>query len=162
MCLRRGPCASPPAKKAEEGLLPQPPPPSVQVQNSAPPPRPPPAQGGTAGPLWGTSGVRICSLLPLGAALGSAQDEALPPEDAAGVWGLLGLSPAPPSPASSLLFSGFSQEFVKFATTEAIQRTEIFEYCQMLGRPGSFIPSFQVPEPGGGRAAVGSWISSLV
>lgn len=44
----------------------------------------------------------------------------------------------------ALLGSSHSQEFVKFATTEAIQRTEIFEYCQMLGRPGSFIPSFQV------------------
>lgn len=48
-----------------------------------------------------------------------------------------------------LLFPGFSQEFLKFATIEAIQRTEIFEYCQMLGRPKSFIPSFQVTEPGG-------------
>ncbi|XP_008046169.1 protein transport protein Sec16B [Carlito syrichta] len=44
----------------------------------------------------------------------------------------------------ALLGSGHSQEFLKFATTEAIQRTEIFEYCQMLGRPKSFIPSFQV------------------
>ncbi|XP_044530826.1 protein transport protein Sec16B [Gracilinanus agilis] len=43
-----------------------------------------------------------------------------------------------------LLGSSHSQEFLKFATTEAIQRTEIFEYCQMLGRPTSFIPSFQV------------------
>ncbi|KAM7336125.1 hypothetical protein ACRRTK_004618 [Alexandromys fortis] len=43
-----------------------------------------------------------------------------------------------------LLFPGSSQEFLKFATTEAIQRTEIFEYCQMLGHPKSFIPSFQV------------------
>ncbi|XP_030679795.1 protein transport protein Sec16B [Nomascus leucogenys] len=43
-----------------------------------------------------------------------------------------------------LLGSSHSQEFLKFATTEAIQRTEIFEYCQMLGRPKSFIPSFQV------------------
>ncbi|XP_021538541.1 protein transport protein Sec16B [Neomonachus schauinslandi] len=44
----------------------------------------------------------------------------------------------------ALLGSNHSQEFLKFATTEAIQRTEIFEYCQMLGRPKSFIPSFQV------------------
>ncbi|XP_043820638.1 protein transport protein Sec16B isoform X2 [Dromiciops gliroides] len=43
-----------------------------------------------------------------------------------------------------LLGSSHSQEFLKFATTEAIQRTEIFEYCQMLGRPKSSIPSFQV------------------
>ncbi|XP_032147202.1 protein transport protein Sec16B isoform X1 [Sapajus apella] len=43
-----------------------------------------------------------------------------------------------------LLGSSHSQEFLKFATTEAIQRTEIFEYCQMLGRPKSFIPSLQV------------------
>ncbi|XP_029416056.1 protein transport protein Sec16B isoform X3 [Nannospalax galili] len=44
----------------------------------------------------------------------------------------------------ALLGSSHSQEFLKFATTEAIQRTEIFEYCQMLGRPKSFIISFQV------------------
>ncbi|XP_043341615.1 protein transport protein Sec16B isoform X2 [Cervus canadensis] len=44
----------------------------------------------------------------------------------------------------ALLGSSHSQEFLKFATTEAIQRTEIFEYCQMLGRPRSFIPSFQM------------------
>ncbi|XP_073903474.1 protein transport protein Sec16B isoform X4 [Castor canadensis] len=43
-----------------------------------------------------------------------------------------------------LLGSSHSQEFLKFATTEAIQRTEIFEYCQMLGHSKSFIPSFQV------------------
>ncbi|XP_015996723.2 protein transport protein Sec16B isoform X3 [Rousettus aegyptiacus] len=43
-----------------------------------------------------------------------------------------------------LLGSSHSQAFLKFATTEAIQRTEIFEYCRMLGRPQSFIPSFQV------------------
>lgn len=58
--------------------------------------------------------------------------------------------PAGSMPASPLLllFSAFSQEFLKFATIEAIQRTEIFEYCQMLGRPKSFIPSFQVTDPG--------------
>ncbi|XP_054443697.1 protein transport protein Sec16B [Pteronotus mesoamericanus] len=44
----------------------------------------------------------------------------------------------------ALLGSSHSQEFLKFATTEAIQRTEIFEYCLMLGSPQSFIPSFQV------------------
>ncbi|XP_058130762.1 protein transport protein Sec16B isoform X2 [Dasypus novemcinctus] len=44
----------------------------------------------------------------------------------------------------ALLGSSHSQEFLKFATTEAIQRTEIFEYCQMLGSPKSFISSFQV------------------
>ncbi|XP_037362315.1 protein transport protein Sec16B [Talpa occidentalis] len=44
----------------------------------------------------------------------------------------------------ALVGSSHSQEFLTFATTEAIQRTEIFEYCQMLGRPKSFIPSFQV------------------
>ncbi|XP_036878247.2 protein transport protein Sec16B isoform X2 [Manis javanica] len=44
----------------------------------------------------------------------------------------------------TLLGSSHSQEFLKFATMEAIQRTEIFEYCQMLGRPKSFIPPFQV------------------
>ncbi|XP_077013211.1 protein transport protein Sec16B isoform X2 [Tamandua tetradactyla] len=43
-----------------------------------------------------------------------------------------------------LLGSSHSQEFLKFATTEAIHRTEIFEYCQMLGSPKSFISSFQV------------------
>ncbi|XP_007667113.2 protein transport protein Sec16B [Ornithorhynchus anatinus] len=44
----------------------------------------------------------------------------------------------------TLLGSSHSQAFIKFATMEAIQRTEIFEYCQTLGRPKSFIPSFQV------------------
>ncbi|XP_069890499.1 protein transport protein Sec16B [Dipodomys merriami] len=43
-----------------------------------------------------------------------------------------------------LLGSSHSQEFLKFATTEAIQRTEIFEYCRMLGHAKSFIPAFQV------------------
>lgn len=59
--------------------------------------------------------------------------------------------PRPPPQFLLLLFPGCSQEFLKFATTEAIQRTEIFEYCQMLGRPQSFIPSFQVTAPRGGR-----------
>ncbi|XP_016049201.2 protein transport protein Sec16B isoform X1 [Erinaceus europaeus] len=44
----------------------------------------------------------------------------------------------------ALLGSSHSQEFWKFATIEAIQRTEIFEYCQLLGHSKSFIPSFQV------------------
>ncbi|MBZ3887469.1 Protein transport protein Sec16B [Sciurus carolinensis] len=44
----------------------------------------------------------------------------------------------------ALLGSSHSQEFLRFATTEAIQRTEVFEYCRMLGRPKAFIPSFQV------------------
>ncbi|KAM5237686.1 protein transport protein Sec16B [Ctenodactylus gundi] len=44
----------------------------------------------------------------------------------------------------ALLGSSHSQDFLKFATTEAIQRTEIFEYCQMLGHPKAFIPAFQV------------------
>ncbi|XP_012501978.1 PREDICTED: protein transport protein Sec16B [Propithecus coquereli] len=44
----------------------------------------------------------------------------------------------------ALLGSSHSQEFRKFATTEAMQRTEVFEYCRLLGRPESFIPSFQV------------------
>lgn len=70
---------------------------------------------------------------------------------------LLGFKFFPCSPPQSLLllFPGFSEEFLKFATTEAIQRTEIFEYCQMLGRPQSFIPSFQVTDPT--RPAPGLW-----
>uniref|UniRef100_A0A8C3HMV1 Protein transport protein sec16 n=1 Tax=Chrysemys picta bellii TaxID=8478 RepID=A0A8C3HMV1_CHRPI len=43
-----------------------------------------------------------------------------------------------------LLGSDPSQTFVQFAKTESILRTEIFEYCQMLGHPKSFILSFQV------------------
>ncbi|CAM4591262.1 unnamed protein product [Lepidochelys olivacea] len=43
-----------------------------------------------------------------------------------------------------LLGSDPSQTFVQFARTESILRTEVFEYCQMLGRPKSFILSFQV------------------
>ncbi|XP_055965590.1 protein transport protein Sec16B-like, partial [Sorex fumeus] len=42
-----------------------------------------------------------------------------------------------------LLGSSHSQAFPKFATTEAIQRTETLEYCQTLGRPQASIPSFQ-------------------
>ncbi|XP_054977196.1 protein transport protein Sec16B [Sorex araneus] len=43
-----------------------------------------------------------------------------------------------------LLGSSHSQAFLQFATTEAIQRTETFEYCRTLGRPQASIPSFQV------------------
>ncbi|XP_032660683.1 protein transport protein Sec16B isoform X3 [Chelonoidis abingdonii] len=42
-----------------------------------------------------------------------------------------------------LLGSDPSQTFVQFARMESILQTEIFEYCQMLGRPKSFILSFQ-------------------
>ncbi|XP_049633543.1 LOW QUALITY PROTEIN: protein transport protein Sec16B [Suncus etruscus] len=44
----------------------------------------------------------------------------------------------------ALLGSSHSQAFLKFATTEAIQRTEIFEYCPGAAAPRSFLPSFQV------------------
>lgn len=37
-----------------------------------------------------------------------------------------------------------SQAFSQFATTEAIQRMEIFEYCQQLRQPDSFLLPFQV------------------
>lgn len=75
--------------------------------------------------------------------------ETPPGAGAAGVWLSMRIEIPPPPPPQSLLllFPGFSQEFLKFATTEAIQRTEIFEYCQMLGRPKAFIPSFQVTDP---------------
>ncbi|XP_019355856.1 protein transport protein Sec16B isoform X3 [Alligator mississippiensis] len=43
----------------------------------------------------------------------------------------------------ALLGSSHCQTFVQFATTESIQRTEIFEYCQLLGHPKSFIFTFQ-------------------
>ncbi|XP_042320292.1 protein transport protein Sec16B [Sceloporus undulatus] len=43
-----------------------------------------------------------------------------------------------------LLGSSQSQSFSHFARTECIQRTEIFEYCQLLQCPKAFIPSFQV------------------
>lgn len=73
---------------------------------------------------------------------------------------LLGFEFLPRSPPQSLLllFPGFSQEFLKFATTEAIQRTEIFEYCQMLGRPQSFIPSFQVTDLTGPAPGLWQWL----
>nr|XP_033771094.1 protein transport protein Sec16B [Geotrypetes seraphini]XP_033771095.1 protein transport protein Sec16B [Geotrypetes seraphini]XP_033771096.1 protein transport protein Sec16B [Geotrypetes seraphini]XP_033771097.1 protein transport protein Sec16B [Geotrypetes seraphini] len=43
-----------------------------------------------------------------------------------------------------LLGSSCSQTFPKFTSTESIQQTEIFEYCQLLRHSKSFIPSFQV------------------
>ncbi|XP_058887566.1 protein transport protein Sec16B isoform X3 [Acipenser ruthenus] len=43
-----------------------------------------------------------------------------------------------------LLGSNHSLPFLKFARTSAIQRTEVFEYCQQLGKPTFCIPSFQV------------------
>lgn len=39
-----------------------------------------------------------------------------------------------------------SQPFARFARTEAIQRTEILEYCQQLRQPRSFLLPFQVEE----------------
>ncbi|XP_077188604.1 protein transport protein Sec16B isoform X2 [Paroedura picta] len=43
-----------------------------------------------------------------------------------------------------LLGSNQSQALVQFVKLEDIHRTEIFEYCQLLGHPKAFIPSFQV------------------
>ncbi|XP_053325469.1 protein transport protein Sec16B isoform X2 [Spea bombifrons] len=43
-----------------------------------------------------------------------------------------------------LLGSSHSQRFPKFASSQSIQRTEIMEYCQSLGKPGHCIPAFQV------------------
>ncbi|XP_069719180.1 protein transport protein Sec16B [Phaenicophaeus curvirostris] len=43
-----------------------------------------------------------------------------------------------------LLGSSHSQAFAQFARTEAIQRMEIFEYCQHLRQPKSFLLPFQV------------------
>ncbi|XP_072275842.1 protein transport protein Sec16B isoform X2 [Pyxicephalus adspersus] len=43
-----------------------------------------------------------------------------------------------------LLGSNQNQTFKKFASTANIQRTEILEYCQRLGKPSHFVPSFQV------------------
>ncbi|KAM3915058.1 protein transport protein Sec16B [Leptodactylus fuscus] len=43
-----------------------------------------------------------------------------------------------------LLGSQQSQRFKKFASTAHIQRTEILEYCQTLGKINHFIPSFQI------------------
>uniref|UniRef100_A0A8C0HNA0 Protein transport protein Sec16B n=1 Tax=Buteo japonicus TaxID=224669 RepID=A0A8C0HNA0_9AVES len=44
----------------------------------------------------------------------------------------------------ALLGSSHCQAFAQFARTEAIQRTEIFEYCQHLRQPKSFLLPFQV------------------
>ncbi|NXM23683.1 SC16B protein, partial [Oxyruncus cristatus] len=44
----------------------------------------------------------------------------------------------------ALLGSSHRQVFARFASTEAIQRMEIFEYCQQLRRPASFLLPFQV------------------
>nr|XP_056700682.1 protein transport protein Sec16B [Euleptes europaea] len=43
-----------------------------------------------------------------------------------------------------LLGSSQSQALAQFVRLEDIHRTEIFEYCQLLGNPKAFIPSFQV------------------
>ncbi|KFO75610.1 Protein transport protein Sec16B, partial [Cuculus canorus] len=43
-----------------------------------------------------------------------------------------------------LLGSSHRQAFAQFARTEAIQRMEIFEYCQQLRQPKSFLLHFQV------------------
>ncbi|KAL8178047.1 UNVERIFIED_CONTAM: Protein transport protein Sec16B, partial [Gekko kuhli] len=43
-----------------------------------------------------------------------------------------------------LLGSSQSQALAQFVRLEDIHRTEIFEYCQLLGSPKAFIPSFQV------------------
>ncbi|XP_054836017.1 protein transport protein Sec16B isoform X2 [Eublepharis macularius] len=43
-----------------------------------------------------------------------------------------------------LLGSNQRQEFAQFVKLEDIHRTEIFEYCQLLGYPKAFLPSFQV------------------
>ncbi|KFO14717.1 Protein transport protein Sec16B, partial [Balearica regulorum gibbericeps] len=44
----------------------------------------------------------------------------------------------------ALLGSSHRQAFTQFARTEAIQRMEIFEYCQQLRQPKSFLLPFQV------------------
>ncbi|NXR10820.1 SC16B protein, partial [Semnornis frantzii] len=44
----------------------------------------------------------------------------------------------------ALLGSSHQQTFARFARTEAIQRMEIFEYCQWLQQPKSFLLPFQV------------------
>ncbi|KFU87381.1 Protein transport protein Sec16B, partial [Chaetura pelagica] len=44
----------------------------------------------------------------------------------------------------ALLGSSHRQTFAQFARTEAIQRMEIFEYCQQLRQPESFLLPFQV------------------
>ncbi|NWX77590.1 SC16B protein, partial [Alca torda] len=44
----------------------------------------------------------------------------------------------------ALLGSSHRQAFTQFARTEVIQRMEIFEYCQQLRQPKSFLLPFQV------------------
>ncbi|NWR81476.1 SC16B protein, partial [Centropus unirufus] len=44
----------------------------------------------------------------------------------------------------ALLGSSHRQAFARFASTEAIQRMEILEYCQQLQQPKSFLLPFQV------------------
>ncbi|NXC41083.1 SC16B protein, partial [Penelope pileata] len=44
----------------------------------------------------------------------------------------------------ALLGSSHRQAFAQFASTEAIQRMEVFEYCQQLRQPKSFLLPFQV------------------
>ncbi|NXG70343.1 SC16B protein, partial [Baryphthengus martii] len=44
----------------------------------------------------------------------------------------------------ALLGSSHRQAFAQFARTEAIQRMEIFEYCQQLQQPKAFLLPFQV------------------
>ncbi|NXW82992.1 SC16B protein, partial [Alopecoenas beccarii] len=44
----------------------------------------------------------------------------------------------------ALLGSSHRQAFAQFARTEAIQRMEVFEYCQQLRQPESFLLPFQV------------------
>ncbi|XP_067156685.1 protein transport protein Sec16B isoform X2 [Apteryx mantelli] len=44
----------------------------------------------------------------------------------------------------ALLGSSHRQAFAQFASTEVIQRMEIFEYCQQLQQPKAFLLSFQV------------------
>ncbi|XP_048338477.1 protein transport protein Sec16B [Sphaerodactylus townsendi] len=47
-------------------------------------------------------------------------------------------------PHMILLGSNQSQALAQFVKLEDIHRTEIFEYCQLLGDPKAFIPSFQM------------------
>ncbi|KAK2539838.1 Sec16b [Columba guinea] len=46
----------------------------------------------------------------------------------------------------ALLGSSHRQTFAQFARTEAIQRMEVFEYCQQLRQPESFLLPFQLGE----------------
>ncbi|XP_060088465.1 protein transport protein Sec16B [Heteronotia binoei] len=43
-----------------------------------------------------------------------------------------------------LLGSSQRKAHIQFATLTDIHRTEVFEYCQLLGHPKAFIPTFQV------------------